>query len=373
MKRIIQVCLVAAMAVSMALVAVKTPAFAQTKTAMTVDQLVAFIKSSVQMHEDDRKVADYIRKRIKLTNKLDDRTVEDLQGQGAGPQTVLALRSLTDATASLPEPPPPAPKPVVVAIPAPNSEEQKKILAEITETARNYSESLPNFICLQVTRRYADSAGKDNYRLLDTTAERLSYFDHKEDYKVISVNGIPVTNQKHDQLRTGVTSSGEFGSMLADIFDPSSQTEFHWERWATLRGRRMYVYNYRIEQANSRYRILHQESGREIISAYHGLIYADKDTQMVMRIKMDCDLPPDFPIQNVSLDMNYDFIKIADQEFVLPLKSELQSHEGRFQVKNEIEFRLYNKFGAEATFLPDAPEPLPDDKTKEQPAGAPKP
>jgi len=359
MKRIRQLCLLAAMAVA---------AHAQPKTAMTVDQLVTFIKSSVQMREDDRKVADYIRKRIKLTNKLDDRTVETLQGQGAGPATVAALRELTDSSASLPPPPPPAPKPVVVAIPAPNSAEQKKILAEITETARNYVQSLPNFICLQVTRRYADSAGKENYRLLDTIAERLSYFEHKEDYKVISMNGIPVTNMKHDQLRTGVTSSGEFGSMLADIFDPESETDFTWERWATLRGRRMYVYNYRILQSHSRYSISHLESGRTIIAGYHGLIYADRDTGMVMRIKMDCDMPPDFPIQSVSLDLNYDFVKIAEQEFVLPIKSEVQSHEGRFQVKNEIEFRMYNKFGAEATFLPDVPEPLPDDKTKEQPA-----
>jgi hypothetical protein len=73
---------------------------------MTVAQLVDFIRSAVQQKNDDRKVADFVRS-IKLTNRLDDATVENLQNLGAGPRTVSALRALTDATASLAAPPPP--------------------------------------------------------------------------------------------------------------------------------------------------------------------------------------------------------------------------------------------------------------------------
>ena len=67
------------------------------------------------------------------------------------------------------------------------------ILAEITESARNYTKGLPNFICLQVTRRYGDNSGLEKFRLIDTIAERLSYNEQKEDYKVVSINGIPAT------------------------------------------------------------------------------------------------------------------------------------------------------------------------------------
>ena len=59
----------------------------QAQRTMTVPELIGFIKSSIQFRYDDRKVADYVH-RIKLTNKLDDRTVEQLQGMGAGPKTV---------------------------------------------------------------------------------------------------------------------------------------------------------------------------------------------------------------------------------------------------------------------------------------------
>ena len=80
-------------------------------------------------------------------------------------------------------------------------------------------------------------------------------------------------------------------------------------------------------------------------------------------------LPVDFPIQSVDLDMNYDFTKISGQDYLLPLKSEIRSREGRYLSKNDVEFRMYNRFGAETNIqFGDVPDALPDDATKEQPA-----
>ncbi len=64
--------------------------------------------------------------------------------------------------------------------PAPDAAQQKEILAAVTENALNYSDSLPNFICLQVTQRYVDRSGGDHFVATDTIAERLSYFEHKK-------------------------------------------------------------------------------------------------------------------------------------------------------------------------------------------------
>jgi hypothetical protein len=351
------------------LVVLSIPAPAQSK--LTVDQLISFVKSSVQLRHDDRQIATFIKKNVKLSNRLDARTVEELQGAGAGPQTVAALKTLITESASLePPPPPPAPKPVAAGPPPPDSIEQKRILAEITDRARNYIAGLPNFICLQVTRRYGDVSGLENYRLIDTIAERLSYYEQKEDYKVVSINGIPATpGSKHEQ-QNGASSSGEFGSILRGIFAPETETQFDWERWATLRGKRMYVFNFRVSQLHSQYSIYSDAVKRTVIAGYHGLIYADRDTKMVMRIKLEVEgLPVDFPIQSVDLDMNYDFTKISGQEYLLPLKSEIRSREGRFLSKNDVEFRMYNRFGAETNIqFGDVPDALPDDTTKEQPA-----
>jgi len=332
---------------------------------MTVPQLVSFIKWSIQMKNDDRQVADYV-KNIKLTNKLDARTVEELQGQGAGPRTMAALRELITATSALPAAVT-EPAPIVVTIPPPDSIEQKKILEEIRQKALDYTKSLPNFITTQVTRRRVDPAGNQGWRLQDTFQEQLSYVDGKEDYKVTLVNNLPVTGMSHTQLG-GVTSSGEFGTMLYQIFARKTQTTFEWERWATLRSRRMYVFNFRVKQENSEYSVYHGGSGRSIIAGYHGLIFADRDTKQVMRIQMDCDNLENFPINQISEPMDYDFTKISDQEFVLPLKVDVRSREGRVGLWNEIEFRLYRRFSADAQILFDVPDPVPEDQLKEQPA-----
>ena len=88
---------------------------------MTVAEVVTFVKSQITMKGDDRTTAEFLLHRIKLTEKLDDRTVEELQGQGAGPKTVQALRKMSEESASLraapppqaaPAPPPPLPPPI---------------------------------------------------------------------------------------------------------------------------------------------------------------------------------------------------------------------------------------------------------------------
>ncbi len=85
-------------------------AAASAQTSMTVEQLVDFVKSSVQLHEDDRKVAEMVKK-IQLSNQLDAHTVETLQTLGAGRLTMAALRTLVTDSASLPAAPVPCPRP----------------------------------------------------------------------------------------------------------------------------------------------------------------------------------------------------------------------------------------------------------------------
>jgi hypothetical protein len=363
-----------------ALAALSVVATAQMK--ITVAELVTFIQSSIKLKHDDVKVAEYV-KRMKLSDKLDARTVENLQGMGAGPRTVLALKALMTETSALPAAAPPPPKPVYVGPPPPNSIEQKEILAQITDAALNYSANLPNFICLQVTRRYAAQASNENFTLQDVIAERLSYYEQMEDYKVVSRNGVPVTGMKHEQMG-GASSSGEFGSMLKEIFSPESNTRFEWERWATLRGKRMYVYSFRVPQETSKYTIYAEEVKRRIVVGYHGLVYAQANLKtngdgdkpyMVMRLTMTADnIPADFPVQEMDLDLNYDYTSISGTPYLLPLKSELHSKDGRYLVRNETEFRLYNKFGTESEIQfdtsTDVPAPLPENRTKEDPPPA---
>lgn len=336
---------------------------------MSVEQLVAFLRSSIHLKQDDRGVADYLKK-IRLSERLDGRTVEELQGQGLGPKTVQALHDLIEASAALPAAPAPAPKPVVVEIPPPSADEQKRVLDAATDHALNYVKRLPDFICTQVTRRFADPTGKESWIPQDVILERLSYFEQHEDYKVVLVNNRPM-DVAHEKLG-GATSSGEFGSILKEIFDPKTHTEFGWARWATLTRSRMYVFSYHVPQAQSTYRITSYSgptTSQSYVAGYRGLVYVGKESLKVMRITLEAEgMPADFPVRAVSLTLTYDNTKIGDSDYVLPLKAELRSRDDRrFLVKNDVEFRMYRKFEAETNIKFDTPEPLPEENLKEQP------
>ncbi len=226
--------------------------------------------------------------------------------------------------------------------------EQKKLLAEATEHALNHEQDLPNFICTQTTRRFEDFNGQNGWRPIDIIVERLSYFEHREDYKVIELNGMPASIP-HEQL-TGASSSGEFGSVMKSIFSPETEAEFAWQNWFTLRGRKMHVYSYRVLVSNSNYHIKVPERKLDLVTGYHGLVFIDAQRHMVHRITLHPDgVPPSFPIQDVSLALDYEYNRIGDADYLLPLQFELRSREGKLLVKNDVDYDNYRKFTADSS------------------------
>ncbi len=331
---------------------------------MTVEQLIKFIGSSIELKHRDSQVADYL-KQVRLTQQLEDSVVEDLQRRGAGPRTVEALRRLREASRGLPPPHAAPPKPAATPIPPPTSADQKEILDHVRDYALNYTRRLPDFICTQVTRRFYDPSGMEVWHPMDTVTARLSYFEQKENYQVVLVNSRP-TDVSYEQLG-GAISSGEFGTMLKEVFEPESLTRFEWDRWATLRGKLAHVFTYRVAQPQSKWRISYQRT-MDVVPAYRGLVYVDAGTRMVLRITLEAiNLPAAFPIQQAGTVLDYDYVEIAGAPYLLPLRYVMRMREGRLLVKNEVEFRLYRKFEAEAVITFDTPDPLPEEQIGEKP------
>jgi hypothetical protein len=335
---------------------------------LNVAQLTDFIRSSVtELKYPDHQIAQYLRN-VKLTEHLDGDHLEALEAMGAGPKTREALEALGTASKSLPAPPPiveaikPAPLPVK---PPPDSVEQKRIISAAREYALTYTKQLPNFICLQVTRRFYDPSGGDNWATLDRITSKLTYFEQKEDYQLVNVAG---SDKAVSYWSLGGTlSSGEFGSQLKDIFDPASDATFEWEKWGRLRGHICYVYSYYIDQPHSRYHVVYEKSD-DIVPAYRGMVFVDVDSEMVLRSTLEPILPPGFGVKQASIVLDYDYTSIGDNQYLLPLKVMVLSRVGRMTTKNDVEFRLYHKYGTEATVrfdTTDVPPPLPDDATKD--------
>jgi hypothetical protein len=291
----------------------------------------------------------------KLTERLTDRDLLMMVAEGPGPETTEELKEMQEATKSLPIPedmvkpatPPPAP------MPAPPVADQERILSEAREIALDYTKHLPDFLCLQYTRRYVDPQGTDYFQQVDTVAARLSYFDQKEEYKVISVGG--KLSDKDYQKLGGAISSGEFGTMLKQIFEPETAAEFGFERWAKLDGRICLVYHYHVTRARSKWSI-DWNNGEQVYSpAYSGSIFIDREVPVVMRVTLVAEgMPASFPIQEAKSTLNYGYQDLSGKQFLLPLNSEMRMRQGRLLVKNETEFRNYRKYSADAVITFDA-------------------
>jgi hypothetical protein len=366
----------------------------QAQMQMNVDQLVQFIRSELALKQhSDKQVAAYVKK-LQLTEKLTDKTILDLEAQGAGPKTVQALQELRDQTAAMKPPthdatysPATAPdNPMATGtptaslqtklppIPPPNSIEQQKILGMMKEYALNYTDNLPNFVCVQVTRRYIDPNAGDHYRSIGTVLAKVSYNEGHEKYQVYSVNGHYEDTDMEHVNAGGAISSGEFGSLMREIFEAGSDADFGWDHWATLRGRKMAVFNYFIDSGHSKYSIQYTAGpgdDQRIITAYKGLIYADPNTGEITRIKfIAVDIPRSFPVSEATEVLDYDLVDINGHQYVCPMLARLYMTAGRQKSRNEIEFRDYRKFGTESEieYGAEAPPPIPESQTQEQPA-----
>jgi hypothetical protein len=349
------------------LVVLGVAAFAQ--QALTIDKLVQFITSSIQQKLPDKEVAAGVAG-IRLSEKLEDSVIEELQKKGAGPRTVAALTHLADQSAKLPAAAAPvalAPKVVSTGPPPPSTEEQERILRQVQEYALGYVTSLPDFLCLEVTRRSVDmhaQAGQPNsWSPSDRLAEKLSFVDHKENYETLTHNDNAMYGKSWEAVG-GALSRGDWASLLNVIFEPRTQTEFHWKRWGNLDGKLYHVYEYRIDEEHSSLTIDHDRK-EKVTPPYHGDIFVPatgpQAGSIFWRITVEPEMPASFPIQDIHETLKYGYAEISGQSFLLPLAADVTMRTGRIASRNEIDFRKYQKYSADTSITFDSSD---DDSPK---------
>jgi hypothetical protein len=248
-----------------------------------------------------------------------------------------------ESTAAETAPPERAP-----ALAAPTSDPQRALLDRTREVSQNFLANLPNFVCQQFTTRYVSEGHVNNWHAMDVVSADVIYEAHKERYEHLAINGKPVKGKAED---SGAWSTGEFGTVLDDLFSPATAADFKYRGNRTLLRRPAMLFDYNVTHPHSHWKI--QVPGQAIMPAYHGSVWIDKETARVLRIEMQAvKIPEEFPDDTTEMAIDYDFItSLGSDKYLLPVKAEVLSCQRGTNMcqRNTIEFRNYHKFSGEST------------------------
>jgi VWFA-related protein len=253
--------------------------------------------------------------------------------------------------------------PLVITLPAdpvqpPPPDELKSILAEASRHAIEYSQSLPNLMCEQVTDRSVDRKGTGQWKHKDRFTELLSYVDHKEARTFLAREHTDPRSHEHYADTIGAVSFGEFGGALEGVFRTASKTDFHWKGTGALGDGTVQVFDYRVARTNSSFSVGAQTT---TVVGYHGQVFIDSATRGARRITMVADdIPKSSRLYATSVSVDYDYVAINNHDYLLPVAAQVEvSHDRRETDLNRIEFRNFHRFGSTTRILPDYQETKP--------------
>jgi hypothetical protein len=246
--------------------------------------------------------------------------------------------------------------------------EQQRVLKSVTEFAQGYLDRLPNFTCVRTTQHFIGSSRTNEWEAEAKTAYELSYYEHDEHYKLLSVDDVPVKKVPNRSKSAGwMEMSGNFGWILKQLFDPKVHPHFAWSGWDAVRGRRAMVFAYRIALAESHAvsttcsTFLVFNNCKEKTYGFHGLLFVDAESLDILRIM---DIPDGLPaayFQGVT-SVDYGRITVAGNEYLLPVADRIEATGGKALFRNDSTYSDYRRFTAESTLKPDTTTEVPPGK-----------
>ncbi|HBB89840.1 MAG TPA: hypothetical protein DC047_19720 [Blastocatellia bacterium] len=250
----------------------------------------------------------------------------------------------------------------------PPEAEANELLERARAATLAAADAMPDFIVKQLIKRSRAYGNTNNWQPQDNLTIAVAYRANAgEQYKVLAVNGVPraqETTQKRDYSKDvdpGTTSSGvEYISAVADVFKTQSDTKFKLVDTDLIQGRHTLVFEYEVSRDLSQLTLRAGEAEPAVVGS-RGRIWIDRELNRVLRFEqIATEVPPDYPIRAASTLIDYEWIAISENKFLLPTHSEiLLTNVGRgvtVQSRNEIRFRGYQKFGAELKVIDEIDE-----------------
>ncbi len=223
------------------------------------------------------------------------------------------------------------------------------LIRRAADAALAFTEGLPAYVCTEAITRYQSETQPANFHALDVVSTDVVYENGREDYRNLMINGKKTTKTMEES--GGAWSTGEFGTILINLFAPQTSAQFHFRRDSRVGSIMAKMYDFEVERERSNWQI--HMSSQTYIPAYTGTVWIDPQTARVLRIEMEGKgLPESFPIDHVEAVTEYSYVRLGDaQQYLLPVHAEnLSCQRGTpYCSRNVIDFRNYHKYTGEAS------------------------
>lgn len=228
-----------------------------------------------------------------------------------------------------------------------DADQQRDLIERLRQRAKDWSGSLIDFVCLQVTDRFVDRSGKGEFAAADTIREMVTYVNGRESYDLLA----GATQATSSATSRGGRSFGEFGGMMRSVLSEQAKATLRWKGIVERDGARMHVFEYRVPHETSMYRLTQEDPYRVFKPSYSGEIFAEEETLHVRRITLQTsEIPGKFPFQEATHEIEYDFQRIAGVSYLLPSRSVMQTRIGKRRVvRSKMQFSNYRKWATEST------------------------
>ncbi len=238
----------------------------------------------------------------------------------------------------------------VEVIPAPDAPPADPHIAKAREIAGSFTETLPNYVCQEFMARFASVSHKVSWQAQDVVSVNVVYEGGRERYRDVAINGKPTKKGIEDL--PGSWSTGEFGTILVDLFSPGTAADFRYREESKAGGQTALVYDFEVEREGSHWNIM--VASQSVLPAYDGAVWIDKKTHRVLRIEMQAKkIPREFPLDRIESATDYEYVRLGDGQYLLPVHSEsLSCQRGTSACsRNTIDFRNYHKYTSESDII----------------------
>jgi hypothetical protein len=351
-----------------ALLLLSIPAIADSPPrVVTVSQLEQELTEAGTHHLSDLETVEEISS-AGLSERLSDQSLTRLQTLvDARSQAATALQLLADQSLFLKLPPA-----ELTDTSVPDSEARQQILKAAVDYVRKLLSTLPNLLATRTTTSYSDGihSGKNGVIIVGAGLRKIRTSSLEVS---IRNDGIDTSNKdpKLKRRNQGMSSRGEFGSLLAIILSDSTQGKVYWSHWEPSPTGQLAVFDFEVPKSASHYSFDDSHGVRK--PGYHGSLWIDPVSGAISRAFLK--LEPDAEISYVRFGtmVQYGPVKIDDQTFNCPVRSvameeypvfsrdaaKVRPNKWLGKWLNETTFINYRRFGSTANIItsPEKTEP----------------